>query len=79
VFGGLALLTLGCVAAHFQTTAAGFDLALIIGGCGWSLATLGATLWIHARGLPPRSLLALHDFGLFTDAICGALLAGVLV
>jgi hypothetical protein len=79
VFAGLALLTLGCVAAHFQTTAAGFDLALIIGGCGWSLATLGATLWIHARGLPPRSLLALHDFGLFTGAICGALLAGVLV
>jgi hypothetical protein len=78
VFVGLTLLTLSCVAARFQTTAAGFDLALISGGCGWSLATLGATLWIHARGAPPRALLALHDFGLFTGAICGALLAGAL-
>jgi hypothetical protein len=79
MFAGLVLLTLGCMAAHVQTTGAGFDLALITGGCGWSLATLGATLWIHARGAPPRSLLALHDFGLFTGSICGALLAGVLI
>ncbi|HUI21200.1 MAG TPA: hypothetical protein VLZ74_09170 [Methylocella sp.] len=78
VFAGLALLIMGGVASRFQTTAAGFDVALIIGGCGWSLATLAATLWIHRQGVPPRSLLAVHDFGLFAGAICGALLAGLL-
>jgi hypothetical protein len=78
VGAGLALLAMGCVAARFQTTAPGFDFTLIIAGCGWSLATLGATLWIHKRGAPPRLLLALHDFGLFSGAICGALLAGAL-
>ena len=74
---GLALLTLGRVAASRQTIALGFDLALIIGGCGWSLTTLGATHWMHARGEPPRSLLALHDASLFAAAACGAVAAGV--
>jgi hypothetical protein len=75
---GLALLAAACLAAarlaRTQTGVLGFDLALIAGGCGWSLATLGATQWIHARGAP-RSLLALHDFALFAAAVCGALAA----
>lgn len=75
---GLTLLALGCLAARMQTSAAGFDLALIIGGCGWSLATLGATQWLHARG-GPRWLLALHDFALFAAAVCGALAAASVV
>jgi hypothetical protein len=74
---GLGLLAAGCLAARTQTGAFGFDLALIVGGCGWSLATLGATQWIHARGAS-RSALALHDFVLFTAAVCGALAAGAL-
>jgi hypothetical protein len=73
------LLALGCLAARQQTTAAGFDLALIVGGCGWSLATLGATQWLHARGEPPRALLALHDFALFAGAVGGALAAAAFV
>jgi hypothetical protein len=74
---GLGLLAMGCLAAQTQTGALGFDLALIVGGCGWSLATLGATQWIHARGAS-RSMLALHDFSLFTAAVGGALAAGAL-
>jgi hypothetical protein len=75
---GLGLLAVGCLAARSQTSAAGFDLALIVGGCGWSLATLGATQWIHAHGAP-RSLLALHDFALFAAAVCGALAATAVI
>ncbi|VTZ48536.1 Major facilitator transporter [Methylocella tundrae] len=72
-FFGLGLLAIGCVLVRLQTSAGGFDLALIVGGCGWSLATLGATQWIHARGEPPRALLALHDFALFAGAVAGAM------
>jgi hypothetical protein len=77
-FFGMALLTAACFSARLQTSAVGFDLALIVGGCGWSLATLGATQWIHAQGAPPRSLLALHDFVLFAGAVGGALAATAL-
>lgn len=79
VFAGLALLMLGFITAHVQSTESGFDIALIVSGCGWSLATLGATIWIHRQGVPPRSLLALHDFSLFAGAISGAIVAGVLI
>lgn len=79
VLGGLALVLLGCAVVHFQASAPGFDISLIIGGCGWSLATLGSTLWVHGQGVPPRLLLALHDLGLFAGAIGGALAAGALV
>jgi hypothetical protein len=75
---GLGLLAVGCLAARSQTSVAGFDLALIVGGCGWSLATLGATQWVHAHGAP-RSLLALHDFALFAAAVCGALAATAVI
>jgi hypothetical protein len=75
---GLALLAAACLAARVQTTAQGFDLALVAGGCGWSLATVGATQWIHAQGAP-RAALALHDFALFAAAACGALLAPAVV
>ncbi len=75
---GLALLGLGVLAARIQTSAIGFDLALIVGGCGWSLATLGATQWLHARAAP-RPLLALHDFILFAAAVGGALAATAVV
>ncbi|ACK52552.1 major facilitator transporter [Methylocella silvestris BL2] len=75
---GLALLTIGILAARGQNSAVGFDLALIVGGCGWSLATLGATQWLHQRGAP-RAMLALHDFILFAAAVAGALLGAVIV
>ncbi|HTV32601.1 MAG TPA: hypothetical protein VME69_05805, partial [Methylocella sp.] len=79
VLGGLALVLLGCAVVRFQASVPGFDISLIIGGCGWSLATLGSTLWIHAQGVPPRLLLALHDLGLFAGAIGGVLVAGALI
>lgn len=74
-FAGLGLLALACLALRAQTSAAGFDLVLVAGGVGWSLATLGATQWINAEGAPSRALLALHDFALFAAAALGALAA----
>lgn len=48
--------------------------ALVCVGAGWSIATVGATAWIHRSGPPGRLALALHDGGLFLAAICGALM-----
>lgn len=46
--------------------------ALLIGGAGWAVATLGATGWLHRDGRPSRLALALHDGALFCLAMLGA-------
>jgi MFS family permease len=73
---GLVIAGIGATLAFTQTALWGFSLALIAAGCGWSLATLGATVWLHARGHPSRAVLATHDFCLFSAAIGGALVTG---
>ena len=73
---------LGLLAAAFAATAlldpvAGQTSRLLLVGAGWSLATLAATLMLHA-GPPPRRLtLALHDGALLSAALVAALLGGL--
>jgi hypothetical protein len=55
------------------TTALEFEAAMMLAGCGWGLALLGATLAIHRDGSPSPRLLALHDGVLFCAAVAGAL------
>ncbi|MBF9197276.1 MFS transporter [Microvirga terrestris] len=45
-------------------------------GMGWSLVTLGTTLWLHEEGELSRLLLGLHDAGLLGAALLGAVAAG---
>jgi MFS family permease len=78
--GGVGLCLIGVTLISFaaglmllQGSVLGFTVALIGAGCGWSLATLGSTVWLHNRGVPSRACLALHDFCLFAAAISGAL------
>ncbi|WP_395665832.1 hypothetical protein [Methylocella sp.] len=71
---GLCLLAFAGLLLRVQMSAQGFDLVLIGGGLGWSLATLGATLWLKREGVS-RLRLALHDFALFCGATLGALAA----
>ncbi|WP_395698560.1 hypothetical protein [Methylocella sp.] len=78
VAAGLVLLALAVAALPAQASAAGFDLALIVGGAGWALATLGATQWLHRGAGVSRALLALHDCALFCAAVLGALSAATL-
>jgi hypothetical protein len=76
---GVALTGLGAGLVLLQSTIFGFTIALITAGCGWSLATLGATVWLHDRGTPSRFHLAVHDCCLFAAAIGGALCTGFAV
>jgi MFS family permease len=73
---GLILIAAGLLAQ--ASAPAGFTLALILAGCGWSLTMLGATALLHALGTPPRLFLAGHDFCLFVAAMGGALMVGTL-
>ena len=54
---------------------AGFTASLVMLAAGWSLATSGATLWLHDEAAPDRVMLGLHDGALFLAAIIGALAA----
>lgn len=54
---------------------AGFTAALVMLAVGWSLATSGATLWLHEEAAPDRIMLGLHDGLLFVAAIAGAFAA----
>lgn len=55
--------------------AQGFAWALVLLAVGWSLATTGATAWLHREAAPGRAMLAAHDGALFAAAIAGALAA----
>ena len=76
VAAGGALLTAGTLAFALSRQAEGFSLAAALLGIGWSLATLGTTLWVHRDGQPSRWLLGLHDGALLGAALLGALAAG---
>jgi MFS family permease len=73
---GLVITGVGAALVFTRATLLGFSLALIVAGCGWSLATLGATIWLHKGAAPSRGVLAGHDFCLFAAAIGGALFSG---
>ncbi|MDJ1158024.1 hypothetical protein QNA08_07230 [Chelatococcus sp. SYSU_G07232] len=73
---GLALLLGAAALFAGAATEAMFNIALLLLGAGWSLATLATTLWLHRDGTPSRLVLAGHDAALFIGAIGGALAAG---
>jgi len=73
---GLVITGIGAVLLLTQSALWGVSLALILAGCGWSLTTLGSTVWLHASGVPSRAVLAAHDSCLFAAAIAGALFTG---
>jgi MFS family permease len=71
---GLVFVSGAVVLAPHVSTFSGFAAVLALGGSGWSSATFGTTLWLHAEGRPSPRLLALHDGLLFAGAVAGALL-----
>jgi hypothetical protein len=74
---GLVLLAAAFAATSLLEPIAGQASRLMLVGAGWSLATLGATLMLHA-GPPPRRLaLALHDGALLSAALLAALFGGL--
>lgn len=75
--GGSALLAVAGATFAFAGTTAVFSLSAAFLGIGWSLVTLGTTLWIHEDGEPPRLFLGLHDGALLGAALLGALAAGL--
>jgi hypothetical protein len=75
---GLALLAAAFAATSLFEPVTGLAAGLMLVGAGWSLATLGATLILHAGPPPPRRALALHDGALLSAALLAALLGGLL-
>ncbi|MCJ8142739.1 MFS transporter [Ancylobacter sp. A5.8] len=71
---GVALCLGAALYAHVETEAARIGIGFLLVGAGWSLATLGATLMLHARGAPSRFQLAAHDAALLLAALAGTLL-----
>jgi hypothetical protein len=69
---GLALILCALFAAGRPTTPFEFAALMVLAGCGWSLAMLGATTSIHSHCSPSPRLLAMHDSALFAAAIAGA-------
>jgi len=74
--GGL-LLAAGTLVFTFSRQVEGFSTAAALFGVGWSLVTLGTTLWVHRDGQPSRWLLGLHDAALLGAALLGALTANL--
>lgn len=74
---GSLLLGIAALAFTFSSGTFGFSTAAILLGIGWSLATLGSTLWIHKVGEPSRWQLGLHDGTVLTGALLGAVAAGM--
>ena len=72
---GVALCVGAASLTHLQTDAAWIGAGFLLVGAGWSLATLGATLMLHGRGVPSRLQLAAHDAALLAAALAGTLLA----
>ena len=76
---GCLLLAAGVTAFMLSGSVGGFSTAAALVGSGWSLTTLGTTLWIHRDGQVSRWLLGLHDATLLTGAILGTFAAGFFV
>jgi MFS family permease len=74
---GLSLLFGSIIIASTLAAPLGFAGILVLAGCGWSLAMLGTTIWVHEAGTPSRARLAFHDCALFSGAIAGALASGL--
>ncbi|WP_112664004.1 hypothetical protein [Microvirga flavescens] len=72
---GMLLLAVAVVIFALSSKVAGFSASAILLGIGWSLATLGTTLWVHKDGRPSRWLLGIHDATLLSAALVGALAA----
>lgn len=75
---GCLLIALAGGAFLLSASAAGFTLSTAFLGIGWSLVTMGTTLWIHENGEPSRWILGLHDGILLSSALLGALAAGLI-
>ncbi|KLK91766.1 hypothetical protein AA309_17975 [Microvirga vignae] len=75
--GGCVLTTLAALVFLVSSTTMAFTLSAALLGTGWSLVTMGTTLWVHEDGEPSRWLLGLHDGALLGSALLGALAAGV--
>ena len=73
---GLVLIFAALAIFQFAESPATFVALTTLSGAGWSFAMLGAANMLQGA-IPKRSLLAVHDFTLFTAAIAGAL-SGVL-
>lgn len=75
--GGCVLMAVAALVFLVSSTTAAFTLSAALLGIGWSLVTMGTTLWIHDEGEPSRWLLGLHDGVLLGSALLGALAAGL--
>ncbi|MBZ6075353.1 hypothetical protein [Microvirga puerhi] len=71
--GGCLILASGVFTFVSSGTTAAFSVSAVLIGVGWSLMTVGTTLWIHQRGQPPRWALGFHDGVLLMGALLGAL------
>jgi hypothetical protein len=76
--GGCLLIAGAAVIFMLSGTTVAFTLSAAFLGIGWSLVTMGTTLWVHENGEPSRLLLGLHDASLLSSALLGALAAGIL-
>ncbi|PVE22102.1 hypothetical protein DC522_23000 [Microvirga sp. KLBC 81] len=74
---GCILITVAAMAFLVSGTTMAFNVTAALLGIGWSLVTMGTTLWIHQEGEPSRWLLGLHDGALLGSALLGALAAGL--
>ncbi|RDI61191.1 hypothetical protein [Microvirga subterranea] len=72
------LLGIAVLAFTMSSGVLGFSVATVLLGTGWSLATLGSTLWLHGAGEPSRWQLGTHDGIVLTGALIGAITAGIL-
>ena len=75
--GGCLLISAAAMTFLLAATMAAFTLSTALLGIGWSLVTMGTTLWVHEEEEPSRRLLALHDGMLLTSALFGAMAAGI--
>lgn len=73
---GGAMMAVAGILLLLPGTTGSFSASAAALGMGWSLVTLGATLWIHEAGEPSRLLLGFHDASLLGAALLGALAAG---
>lgn len=76
--GGCTILALAALLFALSEGHIGFSASAALLGIGWSLVTLGTTLWIHQSGEPSRWILGLHDASLLGAALVGSLMAGAI-
>lgn len=78
VGGGCLALACAILAFGLSSNVTAFSISAALLGVGWSLATLGTTLWIYRDGQPSRWALGFHDGGLLAGALLGALATTVI-